>query len=106
MPDTFSFDLTQLVRVCLNDPDLRAQVTAALEAGPLPVRTTCANVIEGDQVFVAVIKTDRDKAPGQPGFIAKDSLGWISGKLSEVVESSHDAMTMSADAVAELLKKK
>ena len=50
MPDSVSFDLKQLVRVCLNDPDLRAEVFAAIDQGPLPVRTPCVHVAEGVSV--------------------------------------------------------
>ena len=106
MPELFSFDLTQLVRVCLNDPDLRAELTAALEAGSLPVRTACAHVTEGDRVYAAVLKTDRNKSPGDAGFVGRDQLGWVSGRLIEIIESAPDAATMSADALAEQLKKK
>jgi hypothetical protein len=114
MPELLSFDLKQLVRVCLNDPDLRADVFAAIDEGPLPLRTPCANVVDGDHVYSGIVRSDREKSPGDPGFIAKDNLGWISARLSEVVKTTADASTMSADQVAsqlgvnmaDLLKKK
>jgi hypothetical protein len=104
MPDSISFDLEQLIRVCLNDPDLRTAVNAALDQGPLPVRTPCVHVVEGEQVFAALLRTDREKAPGDAGFIARDSLGWVAGKLSEIVQTEPDASTISAEQMAERLK--
>ncbi|MFT3696136.1 MAG: hypothetical protein QM831_23560 [Kofleriaceae bacterium] len=114
MPEQLSFDLKQLVRVCLNDPDLRAEIFAAIDAGPLPVRTPVATVKDGETTFSAIIKVNREKSPGEDGFVSRDNLGWLTARLSEVVSSAPDASTMSADQVAsqmgittdELLKKK
>lgn len=103
MPDSVSFDLKQLVRVCLNDPDLRAEVFAAIDQGPLPVRTSCVHVGEGDATYQATLKSDRNKSPGDPGFITRDGLGWVSGRLSEVIKTEHDASTMSAEEMAKRL---
>ena len=100
MPDQLSFDLKQLIRICLNDPDLRGEIFAGIDAGPLPVRTPIATVKDGEQTYAAVVRVDREKAPGDDGFIVRDGLGWLSARLSEVVHSSPDASTMSADQVA------
>jgi hypothetical protein len=100
MPDQLTFDLKQLVRVCLNDPELRAEIFAGIDEGPLPVRTPVATVKDGAQSFSAVIRVDREKNPGDPHFVARDSLGWLTARLSEVVAAAHDASTMSADQVA------
>ena len=99
MPDSVSFDLKQLVRVCLNDPDLRGEIFAAIDAGPLPVRTP----VEGEQTFAAMLKSDRNKNPGDPSFIIRDNLGWVTGRLSEIVTTEHDASTISAEQMAEKL---
>lgn len=103
MPDTFSFDLKQLVRVCLNDPDLRAEIFAAIDEGPLPIRTPCAHVTDGGKVYQGMVRGDREKSPGDAGFIQRDNLGWLSGKLSEVVTTAHDASTVSAEQMASQL---
>lgn len=103
MPDSVSFDLKQLVRVCLNDPDLRAEIFAAIDAGPLPVRTPVVHVAEGEQTFNAMLKSDRNKSPGDPGFLVRDTLGWVSGRLSEIIKTEHDASTISAEQMAEKL---
>jgi hypothetical protein len=103
MPDSVSFDLKQLVRVCLNDPDLRAEIFAAIDAGPLPVRTPVVHVAEGAQSYQAMLKSDRNKNPGDPSFIVRDNLGWVSGRLSEIVSTEHDASTISAEQMAEKL---
>src|SRR5689334_15597971 len=103
MPDSVSFDLKQLVRVCLNDPDLRGEIFAAIDAGPLPIRTPVVNVSDGEQTFQAILKSDRNKNPGDPSFILRDALGWVSGRLSEIVQTDHDASTISAEQMAEKL---
>ncbi len=105
MPQTLSFDLKQLVRVCLNDPDLRAEIVAALAEDPLPVRSPVANVTEGAAVFAALLRTDREKAPGDAGFLARDSLGWVTGKLQEIVQTDSDASTITTDSMAERMRK-
>jgi hypothetical protein len=103
MPDSVSFDLKQLVRVCLNDPDLRAEIFAAIDAGPLPVRTPVVHVTDGEQTFSAMLKSDRNKNPGDPSFLVRDGLGWVSGRLTEIVQTEHDASTISAEQMAEKL---
>jgi hypothetical protein len=103
MPDQLSFDLKQLVRVCLNDPELRAEIFAGIDEGPLPVRTPIANVKDGDQVFAAVLRSNREKAPGDDGFLVRDNLGWMTAKLSEVVATAPDASTISADQMRSML---
>ncbi len=103
MPDSVSFDLKQLVRVCLNDPDLRGDILAAIEQGPLPVRTPVVHVANGEQTFQAILKSDRNKNPGDPTFILRDGLGWVSGRLTEIVTADHDASTISAEQMAEKL---
>ena len=103
MPDQLSFDLKQLVRVCLNDPDLRAEIFAGIDEGPLPVRTPIANVTDGDQVYSAMVRTRREKSPGDAGFLVLDNVGWLSARLSEVVATAPDASTMSAEQMAEKL---
>ena len=100
MPDSVSFDLKTLVRVCLNDPDLKAEVDAAVAEGPLPVRTPIAHVSEGEQTFQSMLKSNREKSPGDAGFITRDSLGWVSGRLTEIIKTEHDASTMSAEEMA------
>ena len=104
MPDTVNFDVKQLIRVCLNDPSLRAEIEAALTEGPLPVRTPVAHVNEGNQVFAARLRTDRDREPGAAGFAMRDSLGWVTARLTEIVQTDADASTISADSMAEKLK--
>lgn len=106
MPESLVFDIKLLVRLCLNDPDLRATIEAALEAGPCPIRTACVHVAEGGKVYYNIVRTDRDKAPGEPGFIARDELGWVKTRLAEVVATEHDAPTMTADRLAQLLATK
>ena len=103
MPDQVSFDLKQLVRVCLNDPDLRAEIFAAIDEGPLPVRTPIANVTESEQVYSAMVRSNREKAPGDSGFLVRDNLGWMTAKLSEVVATAPDASTISADQMRSML---
>jgi hypothetical protein len=103
MPDQLTFDLKQLVRVCLNDPELRAEIFAGIDAGPLPVRTPVATVKDGDQSFSAIVRVDREKSPGDEGFVVRDGLGWLTAKLSEVVSAAPDASTMSADHMASQL---
>jgi hypothetical protein len=103
MPDSVSFDLKQLIRVCLNDPDLRGEIFAAIDQGPLPIRTPVVHVAEGDQTFQAMLKSDRNKNPGEPSFIIRDGLGWVSGRLSEIITTEHDASTISAEQMAEKL---
>lgn len=100
MPDSVSFDLKQLVRVCLNDPDLKKDIEAALAEGALPVRSPIANVADGEQSFQAMLKTNRAKSPGDAGFVARDSLGWLSARLTEVIKTEHDASTISAEQAA------
>jgi hypothetical protein len=104
MPDSFSFDIKHLVRVCLNDPDLRADIFAAIDEGPMPVRTPCAHVTDGDRTYSGMLKSDREKAPGDPGFLVRDNLGWLSGRLSEVVKAEADQSTITADEMANRLK--
>lgn len=103
MPDSVSFELKQLIRVCLNDPVLRGEVEAAIAEGPLPVRTPVAHVTEGEQTFQAMLKSNREKSPGDGGFIVRDNLGWISGRLTEIITTEHDASTISADEMAKKL---
>ena len=100
MPDQVSIELKHLVRVCLNDPELRAEIFAGIDEGPMPVRTPFAHVNDGDDVYSAIVKTDREKSPGEPGFIARDGIGWIAGRFTEVVHTHHEASTMSAEQVA------
>jgi hypothetical protein len=99
----FEFDLPALVRIALNDPTSRAQIEAALEAGPLAVREPAIQVREGDKLFVARVKTDRDKNPGDEGFLVRNEHGWFYGALTEVVISDHDAKTMSQTELARKL---
>ena len=103
MPDRFDLDLETLIRVCLNDPATRDVVAAALAAGPLPVRDACFLVHEGDDIYAARLATDRDKEPGQPGFLARDSHGRFHGKLAQALGSDHHAPTMSAEELARSL---
>jgi hypothetical protein len=105
MPDVLSFDLKQLVRVCLNDPELRAEVMSAIEEGAMPMRTPCASLRDGAAVYSAIVRSDREKQPGDAGFIPRDAVGWVTARLTEVVTASHDAATMSADQLAQQLKK-
>jgi hypothetical protein len=106
MPESLLFDVKQLVRLCLNDPSLRAEIMAALEAGPAPIRTACVHVTEDTKVFYAVLQTDREKAPDEPGFVRRDAMGWVKARLAEVVAAGHDAPTMTADRLAEMLANK
>ena len=103
MPNSVSFDLKQLIRVCLNDPDLEKEVKDALAEGALPVRTPIANVSDGDQTFQSMLKSSREKSPGEAGFILRDNLGWVSGRLTEIIKTEHDASTMSAEEMAKKL---
>ena len=104
MPDQFSFDLKHLVRVCLNDPDLRAEIFAAIDEGPMPVRTPCLHVAEGDKTWSGLLKSDRNKQPGEQGFVVRDNVGWLTGRLTEVVKAEADQSTMTADEMARRLK--
>jgi len=103
MPDSVSFDLKQLIRVCLNDPDLKSEIESALAEGPLPVRTPVVNVSDGEQSFQAMLKANREKSPGEAGFLVRDNLGWASGRLTEIIKTDHDASTISAEQMAEKL---
>jgi hypothetical protein len=103
VPHSVSFDLKQLIRVCLNDPDLEKEVKEALAEGPLPVRTPIANVSDDDVTFQSMLKSSREKSPGDAGFILRDNLGWVSGRLTEVIKTDHNASTISAEQVAEKL---
>ena len=103
MPDSFNLDLATLIRICLNDPSARADVTAALEAGPLPVRDACFLVKEDDHIFAARVRTDRDKEPGQAGFLVRDHVGRIGGTLAQAMGTDHGAPTMSAEELARSL---
>jgi hypothetical protein len=100
MPERVRFDLKQLVRVCLNDPEVRDQVTAALAEGPLPVRTPVLTVEDGDRRFAAVLRTDRERGPGEDGFLPRDPDGCLTGQLKEAVVSGPEAATMSAQQMA------
>jgi len=104
MPDQFSFDLKHLVRVCLNDPDLRAEIFAAIDEGPMPVRTPCLHISEGEKTWSGLLKSDRNKQPGEQGFIVRDNVGWLTGRLTEVVKAEADQSTMTADEMARRLK--
>jgi transcription antitermination factor NusA-like protein len=101
MPDSVSFDLKQLIRVCLNDPDLKTEIENAIAEGPLPVRTPIVHVKDGEQTSQAMLKVSREKAPGDAGFLVRDNLGWVSGRLVEIVKTDHDASTISAEQMAE-----
>lgn len=103
MPNSFEFDLKSLIRVCLNDPSARAEIEGALAEGPLAVREATVQVREGAKLFVARVKTDREKAPGDGGFLVRDDKGRFVGVLTEVVISDHDARTMSQDELAKKL---
>lgn len=103
MPETFDLDLQTLIRVCLNDPTARAEVAAALEAGPLPVRDACFLVHEGEQIYAARLRTDREKEPGSEGFLARDASGRFGGTLTQALGSDQHAPTMSAEELARSL---
>ncbi len=104
MPDQFSFDLKHLVRVCLNDPDLRAEIFSAIDEGPMPVRTPCCHVADGEQTWAGVLKSDRNKQPGDHGFLVRDNVGWLTGRLSEVVKAEADQSTITAEEMQRRLK--
>ena len=103
MPETFDLDLATLIRIGLNDPTVRADVRAALEAGPLPVRDAVFLVKEGDRMFAARLRTDRSKAPGDAGFLTRDADGRLGGSLAEAMGTDHGALTMSAEELARSL---
>lgn len=103
MPDVVTFDLKQLVRVCLNDPELRAEVFRALDEGPLPVRTPFVTVKDLDGVWAGTVRIDREKSPGDDGFIGRDALGWITARLGEVLTTNAEASTMSAEQITSQL---
>jgi hypothetical protein len=103
MPDSFEFDLKTLVRVCLNDPTAREEVEAALAEGAAPVRESFVKVKEDDRIFVARLRTDRDKEPGTAGFLPRERGGWIAAVLTEAIASEHDASTMSQEQYAKQL---
>jgi hypothetical protein len=104
MPEQFSFDLKQLVRVCLNDPDLRAEIFAGIDEGPMPVRTPCALVSEGQRTWSGILKSDREKSPGDAGFLVRDGMGWLSGRLTEVLRAEADQSTITADEMNKRMK--
>ncbi|HVV86780.1 MAG TPA: hypothetical protein VHE35_27165 [Kofleriaceae bacterium] len=103
MPESFDLDLATLIRLCLNDPSTREVVTAALEAGPLPVRDACFLVHDGDEIFAGRLRTDRNKEPGEAGFLVRDKLGRYLGGLSQAMGSDQHAPTMSAEELARSL---
>ena len=103
MPDSFDLDLGTLVRICLNDPSAREVVTAALEAGPLPVRDAVFLLHEEEHIYAARLRTDRDKEPGDDGFLVRDKLGRYIGNLSQAMGSDQHAPTMSAEELARSL---
>ena len=72
----------------------------AIDEGPLPVRTPIANVRDGEATFSALVRSNREKNPGDEGFIIRDQLGWLAAKLTEVVTTAPDASTMSAEQMA------
>jgi hypothetical protein len=102
MPETFDLDIQTFVRVCLNDPSVRDDITAALAAGPLPVRDPLFLVKHGETTFAARVRTDRNKSPGEAGFLARAN-GRLGGGLSEAMTTDHEASTMSADQLAKSL---
>lgn len=55
---------------------------------------------DGERVYAAIVCTDREKAPGDAGFIQRDTLGWVAGRMSEIVTSVADASTLSADQIS------
>ena len=103
MPDSFDLDLATLIRIGHNDPTVRADVTAALEAGPLPVRDAAFLIREGATIYAARLRTDRDKEPGAAGFLARDAAGRLGGTLTQAMGSDHHAPTMSAEELARSL---
>jgi hypothetical protein len=103
MPDSFDLDLVTLIRICLNDPSAKANVEAALAAGPLPVRDACFLVHQDDQIYAARLLTDRDKEPGTEGFLARDGHGRFHGTLGQALGSDQHAPTMSAEELARSL---
>lgn len=103
MPDSFDLDLRTLIRICLNDPSAKADIVAALEAGPLPVRDAAFLIKEGEDIYAGRLRTDRDKEPGADGFLARDADGRLGGTLSQALGSDHHAPTMSAEELARSL---
>ena len=103
MPESFDLDLATLIRIGLNDPSVRADVHAALAAGPLPVRDAVFLITEGDRMFAARLRTDRDKEPGQDGFLQRNQDGRLVGGLTEAMAAHHGALTMTAEELARTL---
>src|SRR5262249_50183288 len=103
MPDGFAFDLVTLIRVLANDPSARAQIVAALEAGPAPVRSAIARHTVLDGTWEVLVRTDREREPGQDGFIVRDASGRVLSILREVMQAEHDAKTVSSANMADKL---
>jgi hypothetical protein len=103
MPSGFSIDLKQLVRVLLNDPTARAEIEAALAEGPAPVRTSVAQHVELDAPWDVFMRTDRERSPGEAGFLARDAEGRFVAMMREAMQSEPDAKTISAANMAENL---
>ncbi len=103
MPHGFSINVNQLVRVLLNDPSVRAEIYAALEAGPSPVRNVVGNHEQPDGHWDVFVRTDREREPGQKGFLARDDRGHLTTTMREAMQSDAEAPTLSITSVAETL---
>jgi hypothetical protein len=98
--ERFRIDLKQLVQVCLNDPDAEDMIRAALAEGPAPVRTPVATFEAGDKTWQVVLRTDREREPGESGFLPREADGDLAGPLKELVTSGPEASTMSPQQMA------
>jgi hypothetical protein len=103
MPETFDLDIATFVRICLNDSSVRDDITAALAAGPLPVRDTLFAVKQGDTSYAARVRTDRNKSPGDAGFLVRDGGRLVGTLVEAAMTSDHAASTMSAEQLAKSL---
>jgi hypothetical protein len=103
MPAGLAIDLVQLVRVCLNDPSAREEIAAGLAEGPAPIRTSFGLHLQLDGAWDVLVKTDRERAPGDAGFVARDASGRLVTVLFESLRCEPDSSTWSAPRMAERL---
>ena len=101
MPDRFALELAKLIKVCLNDPGVRAEIQASLEGDPAPVGARCGTVEMNDRLWAVRLQTDRSKAPGEEGFLRRDQDGALQGLFREILASATpECATMSPEEMA------
>jgi hypothetical protein len=98
---TVTLDLDYLIRLCLNDPSLRARIEHALAQPPAPIRTPCGHLADGQALHGLVLRTNRELEPETTGFVACDPRGWLAIRLVPLVAAEHDASTIMAESSIE-----